>query len=135
MRFDKSDFSWDLIFQITWAGISPIFLTIIFVASVATWKEPKYNGKVTYPDWAHYVGWGLVGISAVQIPLWAIIQTFYYLVKGRVGQVVKPTRKWGPGDPQVRRAILDEQSGISRNGRHTYDNHAMGYDGYNNGHM
>jgi len=121
--------------KITWAGISPIFLTIIFVASVATWKEPKYNGKVTYPDWAHYVGWGLVGISAVQIPLWAIIQTFYYLVKGRVGQVVKPTRKWGPGDPQVRRAILDEQSGISRNGRHTYDNHAMGYDGYNNGHM
>ena len=35
---------------------------------------------------------------------------------------------------QVRRAILDEQQGISRNGRHTYDNHAMGYEAYNNGH-
>lgn len=127
-----SEPSW--FWKICWGFISPLFLIVIFLAAVITWTEPKYNGVVTYPEWAHIVGWVLVGLSAVQIPLWAVIQTFYYLCKGRIGQVVKPTRKWGPGDPQVRRAILDEQQGISRNGRHTYDNHAMGYEAYNNGH-
>jgi len=128
-----SEPSW--FWKICWAVISPIFLIVIFLAAVCTWEAPKYSGVITYPEWAHIVGWVLVGISAIQIPLWALIQTMYYLCKGRVGQVIKPTRKWGPGDPQVRRAILDEQSGISRNGRHSYENHAMGYDGYNGHHM
>jgi len=119
--------------KICWALISPIFLMVIFLAAVITWKEHKYSKVISYPEWAHYVGWALVGVSAIQVPLWALIQTLYYAVKGRVSQVVKPTRKWGPGDPQVRRAILDEQSGISRNGRHTYDNQAMGYEAYSHG--
>ena len=116
--------------KVCWAAISPIFLIVIFVSSIITWEEHKYSKVITYPEWAHIAGWVMVGISAVQIPLWAILQSLYYAVKGRISQVVKPTRKWGPGDPQVRRAILDEQSGIARNGRHTYDNQAMGYEAY-----
>jgi len=85
---------------------------------------------VPYPDWAHIVGWVMVGISAVQIPLWAILMTIYHTAKGRISQVIKPTHKWGPGDPAVRREILDQQSGIQRNGKHAYENQAMGYDGY-----
>ena len=76
-----------LLFQICWAVISPIFLIVIFLAAVCTWEAPKYSGVITYPEWAHIVGWVLVGISAIQIPLWALIQTMYYLCKGRVGQV------------------------------------------------
>ena len=85
---------------------------------------------IPYPEWAHIVGWVLVGISAVQIPFWAIVMTIYHLAKGRISQVIKPTHKWGPGDPVVRREILDQQNGIQRNGKHSYDNQAMGYDGY-----
>ena len=85
---------------------------------------------VPYPEWAHAIGWTLVGISAVQIPLWAIIMTFYYMIKGRITQVVKPTSKWGPGDKEIRKQILDEMGGIPRVGKYAYDNNAMGYEAY-----
>jgi hypothetical protein len=44
--------------------------------------------------------------------------------------VVKPTPEWGPGDKEVRRAILDEMGGISREGQYSYDNPGMGYEAY-----
>ena len=116
-----------LFWKITWVGIAPVFLCIIFIIGIASWGEHKYAGVVPYPDWATGIGWGLVAISAVQIPLWAVIMTLYYLVKGRVSDVVKPTSKWGPGDKAVRRAILDEQAGIARTNKYSYDNEAMGY--------
>lgn len=116
--------------KICWAGISPIFLIVIFLASVSNYEEHKYAGVVPYPEWATAVGWTLVAISAVQIPLWAVIMTVYYMAKGKVAQVVKPTPEWGPGDKAVRRAILDEMGGISREGRFSYDNPGMGYEAY-----
>ena len=122
--------------KITWAGIAPIFLLIIFIASVVQWKKPqyvsqyctrlrdfsslrcviffprRYNGDIPYPDWAHSIGWTLVGISAVQIPLWAILMTLYYLFKRKISQVIKPDSKWGPGDKAVRKQILEEMAGM-----------------------
>ena len=53
--------------------------------------------------------------------------SLYYLIKGRPADVVRPTSEWGPGDKAVRRAILDEQSGIARAGKYAYDNEAMAY--------
>ena len=85
---------------------------------------------VPYPDWAHAVGWTLVAISAVQVPLWAILMTLYYAIKGRIKDVVKPTSKWGPGDKAVRRQLLDEMGGIPRVGPYTYDNNGMAYEAY-----
>ena len=90
----------------------------------------RYGGVVTYPDWAHGVGWTLVALSAVQVPLWAILMTIYYAIKGKVKQVVKPTRRWGPGDKEVRRQILEEMGGIPRVGAYSYDNNGMGYEAY-----
>lgn len=116
--------------KLCWGFISPVFLVIIFILAVYGWKDPLYSGVIPYPGWAHIIGWVLVGISAIQIPAWAIIMTIYHAAKGRVSQVIKPTHKWGPGDPVVRREILDQQNGIQRNGKHSYDNQAMGYDGY-----
>ena len=71
----------------TWAIISPVFLLVIFLVGVISWEEHKYSGIVPYPEWATWIGWGLVGISAVQIPLWAVLMTIYYLIKGRPSQV------------------------------------------------
>ncbi len=91
-----------MFWKICWAFISPLFLLAIFLLAIFTWTEHKYSGKVPYPEWAHYVGYGLVGISAVQIPLWAVLTVLYYLIRRRPSQAVKPTPKWGPGD-KVRR--------------------------------
>lgn len=120
----------NLFWKICWAGIAPVFLLIIFIASLVTWDNPLYNNVVPYPDWAHAVGWTLVAISAVQVPLWAILMTLYYAIKGRIKDVVKPTSKWGPGDKAVRRQLLDEMGGIPRVGPYTYDNNGMAYEAY-----
>ena len=55
-----------------------------------------------------------MGISAVQIPLWAILMTLYYLFKRKISQVIKPDSKWGPGDKAVRKQILEEMAGMFR---------------------
>lgn len=123
-----SEPSW--FWKFTWAVTAPAFLLFILVASVSDWEEHKYAGVVPYPDWAHAVGWTLMALSAVQIPVWAILMTVYYAFKGRISQVVKPTAKWGPGDKEVRRQILDEMNGIARTGKYSYDNNAMGYEAY-----
>ena len=57
--------------------------------------------KVPYPDWAHWIGWILVGISACQVPLWAALMFLNYLCRGKVKYVASPTVEWGPGDPEV----------------------------------
>lgn len=116
--------------KITWAIVAPLFLLIILIASVATWKSPKYNGVITYPDWAHTLGWVLVALSAIQVPLWAILTTIYYAAKGRIQQAIRPTRQWGPGDKQVRQQILEERAGIPRVGPYAYDNNGMAYEAY-----
>ena len=52
----------------------------IFAYSMYEYQPPKY-GDYVYPEWAVYVGWGLAGISLVQIPLWALLTMLYYLCK------------------------------------------------------
>ena len=90
----------------------------------------RYNGVIPYPPWAHTVGWVLVGLSAIQVPLWAILTTLYYAAKGKVQKVIRPTLVWGPGDKQVRQQILDEIGGIPRVGPYAYENQGMAYEAY-----
>jgi len=70
--------------KLCWGLISPIFLVVVFILAIVDWSDPQYSNVVPYPWWAHIVGWVLVGISAVQIPFWAIIMTIYHTVKGRI---------------------------------------------------
>jgi len=117
-----------IFWKVCWA-VSPVILLALFVPSLYTWKEPLYNDQIPYPDWAHLIGWILVGISAVQIPLWAAIMTLVYMCQGcaNIKNVVVPTSRWGPGDPQVRKAIFNEQNGIAprKNEYSTYDNQTI----------
>ena len=78
------------------------------------------------------MGWMLVGLSAIQVPLWAITNTLYYLAKGKVQQVIKPERRWGPGDKEVRQQILEEMTHgqIPRVGAYAYENNGMAYEAY-----
>lgn len=72
-----------------------------------------FSSKVPYPQWGHWVGWILVGLSACQVPLWAGLMFLVYACKRKVKQVVTPTPLWGPGDPEVRKAIFEEINGIA----------------------
>ena len=42
----------------------------------------------------------------MQIPLWAALVSLFYLCKGKVTKVAKPTLQWGPGDPVVGETTL-----------------------------
>ncbi|CAB4058859.1 unnamed protein product [Lepeophtheirus salmonis] len=97
------------------------------LASIFEIESLKYDGDIPYPPWAQWVYWALVIIPAVQIPLWALITSIYYLFKRKLHRVIKPTPQWGPGDKDVRRAIIDQQNGIVRaRARYAYDNQMMG---------
>ena len=39
------------------------------------------------------------------MPLWAVLMSLVYLCKRKLTKVVRPTREWGPGDPQVERFV------------------------------
>merc|ERR1712083_202526 len=52
--------------KICWAFICPVALLVIFILSLVYWERPVYNQTVPYPEWAHWLGWILVGISPVQ---------------------------------------------------------------------
>ena len=49
---------------------------------------------------------GLMGLSAVQVPLWAAIMSMVYCCKRKVTKVASPTKLWGPGDAQVIRDLF-----------------------------
>ena len=57
-------------FIIFWIFI-PIILVAIFIIACVNWEKPTYEGTiygvVHYPEWAHYVGWFLTLIVAVQV--------------------------------------------------------------------
>jgi len=114
----------NIVTKVLWTVVCPLLLLVIFCLSLYFWEEPQYNGSIPYPAWAHWVGWVLVGISAVQVPLWALLMSLAYLCKGKLARVVRPTSDWGPGDPQVRKAIFDEQHSIAPGRKHDYS----GYD-------
>ena len=40
-------------------------------------------------------------IPISKVPLWAVLMSLVYLCKRKLTSVVRPTRQWGPGDPQV----------------------------------
>merc|ERR1712012_115103 len=119
-----SEPSW--FWKIMWAIVCPAFLLVIFCFSIngKIQEPPTYSG-VPYPDWGYAVGWTLVGLSAVQIPLWAILMTIYYACKGKLKDVVRPASSWGPGDKEVRNRLLEEMGGITQVPRYAYDNNGM----------
>ena len=69
----------NFILKFLWIMI-PIFLSAIFAIACYFWEAPTYkdklHGEVHYPEWAHYVGWFLTLIVAVQVSIWNSIYIF-----------------------------------------------------------
>ncbi len=59
-----------IVFKAIWAMI-PVWLVAIFAIACYYWTDPTYkdsiHGEVHYPEWAHYVGWFLTLVVAVQV--------------------------------------------------------------------
>merc|ERR1712168_1692077 len=89
--------------KICWILIGPAVLLTIFISSLVpgVWKFPAYNQE-KYEEWGHWIGYILAGISAVQVPVWAVIMIPAYCCKRKMLGAVHPTTSWGPGDPKVR---------------------------------
>merc|ERR1711935_847647 len=121
--------------QICWA-ITPLILTAIFAITCILWEKPftkEYSGtfskdplEVHYPDWVHGVGWFLILIVALQIPVIAFIMVIYYAGKGNLKQVWQPTQEWGPGDKIAKQDWISYQyKKATRCKQHPY-----GYENY-----
>ncbi|XP_067126213.1 sodium- and chloride-dependent glycine transporter 2-like isoform X1 [Centruroides vittatus] len=111
--------------QICWAVVAPLVLAFIFIYSLTEHKSITYD-TIPYPEWADGIGWVLVLITILQIPLWAI----YVLIKNRnnIRNAFKPEPSWGPGDPDARRRRLnDENPEIVLSGRNGIDNPTMDF--------
>jgi len=108
--------------KVSWLVFSPILLLTLLIVSLAFIRFPlnPLHPQYAYPDWAHIFGWVLVGLSAAQVPLMALVMSFVFCCKRKILSIVKPTLAWGPGDPKVRRSILEEQSGIAPSRRTEY---------------
>jgi len=80
-------------FKVCWVVISPVFLVVIFIAACSDWHQPSY-GSVSYPPWAHTIGWVLMLVSVIQIPFWLFIMTLVSLMEGGSWSTFHPTSSW-----------------------------------------
>jgi len=82
-------------FKICWFVVSPVALVTVFIAGCASWTKPSY-GTVAYPDWAHLIGWLLMLVSVIQIPIWFIIMTVVSIIEGKCSSwpTYRPAKSW-----------------------------------------
>ncbi|CAH1801941.1 unnamed protein product [Owenia fusiformis] len=77
--------------KICWAGISPIFLIVLFILS-CYFYAPLKIGSYTYPPWAISVGWSVTCASIVPIPIYIIYKFIISKgdIKQRLYQMISP---------------------------------------------
>ncbi|XP_054717827.1 sodium- and chloride-dependent glycine transporter 2-like [Uloborus diversus] len=92
-----------LYWRLCWKYISPVVLWVVLIYSFFTHEVITY-GNVPYPMWAEYVGWALIMVSVLQIPIWAAVE-LYRRKSWRAA--CQPHRDWGPSNSEMR--LLYEQ--------------------------
>jgi len=80
-------------FKVCWAVLSPLILLLIFLSSCAEWELPAY-GAISYPGWAHTIGWVLTLLSVLQIPAWLVIMCLLSVLRGDSLSVFTPAQAW-----------------------------------------
>ncbi|GFQ81893.1 sodium-dependent nutrient amino acid transporter 1, partial [Trichonephila clavata] len=86
--------------RLCWKYISPVVLWFVLIYSLFTHTVIQYGGK-EYPTWADRIGWVLVMVSVLQIPIWAIVQIIKY--RKNLRAAFRPDPDWGPSDRETRR--------------------------------
>jgi len=114
--------------------IIPLLLITILVLSMMTFNPSNFctsDGVIHYPDWVHAIGFFLVVVAAAQFPLWAFFSILYYLCHParRLGDLIRPTGDWGPGDRSQRKIWQEKQR--QKQILKGYDNPTLAYPYYN----
>ncbi|KAG8196554.1 hypothetical protein JTE90_003568 [Oedothorax gibbosus] len=89
----------NIYWRLCWKYISPIVLWFVLIYSLFTHTIIKYGG-VDYPMWAERVGWCLVMVTVLQIPIWAVVQLVRYGKNWRM--LFRPDPDWGPSNIETR---------------------------------
>jgi len=123
-----------IVLKVLWALV-PILLVVVQGFSLASFEAPTARnalGTVYYPGWVHSIGVALILVVILQIPLWAVVTTLYYMCvpAKRVKDVVKPTAEWGPGDRHARKEYLARRTRSDSRAIAGYDNQMMAAAGY-----
>lgn len=99
-----------LYWRICWKYISPLVLLFVLIYSFWKHKTIEYAG-VPYPMWAEVLGWCLILVSVMQIPIWAVIELYKH--RKNLRNAFRPHPDWGPFDPEKRREYHLQQSSDS----------------------
>lgn len=86
----------NIYWQATWLVITPLLLLGLLIASVVEYGPASYNGYI-YPAWADGIGWGMVGIALIWIPVIGFVE--YCKAHGVIETLKKvfhPAPEWGP---------------------------------------
>ncbi|XP_018371466.1 PREDICTED: sodium-dependent nutrient amino acid transporter 1-like isoform X2 [Trachymyrmex cornetzi] len=91
--------------RMCWFIVTPFILITIFIYTIATLSPLTYGGT-SLPGYAHAIGWTILSIGVVQIPLWMLIA----MLKNRklpfiqmLKRVFAPVSGWGPREVQQRK--------------------------------
>ncbi|XP_018398178.1 PREDICTED: sodium-dependent nutrient amino acid transporter 1-like [Cyphomyrmex costatus] len=91
--------------RICWFIVTPFILITIFIYTIATLSPLTYGGT-SLPGYAHAIGWTILCIGVVQIPLWMFIAVlknrelpFIQMLK----RAFAPKSGWGPREVQQRK--------------------------------
>ncbi|XP_034489677.1 sodium-dependent nutrient amino acid transporter 1 [Drosophila innubila] len=104
MSNKKVSFYW----RICWFFFTPVMMIVIFIYSMVTIQPIKYS-ETYFPLSGDIAGWVLFAVGAAQFPLWG----WWYISTHKRGSFSKsfmasmrPSDKWGPANPQIRRDWL-----------------------------
>jgi solute carrier family 6 amino acid transporter-like protein 5/7/9/14 len=80
----------------TWGFITPIIMLALFILFIVEYGPITY-GDYVYPEWANGVGFAMVGVALVFIPVMAWVQYCKsHKVIETLSKVFMPTQQWGP---------------------------------------
>ncbi|XP_055499485.1 sodium- and chloride-dependent neutral and basic amino acid transporter B(0+)-like [Leucoraja erinacea] len=84
--------------KVCWCFISPGLLVVILAWSLATFTRPTF-GHVQYPDWAIALGWCMVTLCIMWIPIIAIVRVFQAegaTLYQKLSAACRSAPDWGP---------------------------------------
>ncbi|XP_076755461.1 sodium-dependent nutrient amino acid transporter 1 isoform X1 [Xylocopa sonorina] len=81
-----------------WCFLTPLTLFSILFYFLSEMRPIKYNGEY-YPTSAYVVGWLLLGLGVIQLPIWMTVGRFRQNKEESCLDILKSSSDWGPKDP------------------------------------
>ncbi|XP_066276506.1 sodium- and chloride-dependent glycine transporter 2-like isoform X1 [Branchiostoma lanceolatum] len=97
---------------VAWVYYIPMVMLIQVIAQpLMFWPHYLSYYNYVFPTWATIVGYLILSISLIVVPLGTIINIIIALVRGRPSEIVQPPADWGPYLNKHRRGVSRGQPG------------------------